>query len=356
MTELNFELSRNKKTTCLEAADDVVHHFHQFELFLAVSRLNCCCVVLLSMDTTGESFKRATSKAKFTLPDALIKTRGTPFCSEKHVVPNFDNLTWWLEAHPMASEYTRPTHLWMRIRTNCPVKARFKINFRKSMYFKVNKNDVTWAVPVPCAFFNDKHAVKKGRVKLTIRAHFKKPNKTLQWTSGPAFESLMTPNQPEVTLIGQDGEYKVSKHLLSCVSTVFATMFSNDTQENRTSAVKIPDITIKTITQVMNCVLGNLNHATTVMELISMMRFADRFHMDGLNNHLEHMLTECLNNDNLYEITEAAHFFSRHQLMQKCAEYFDVHHNELTETQRRAFANPLVEAALVQSALGWKWQ
>uniref|UniRef100_A0A7E4V529 BTB domain-containing protein n=1 Tax=Panagrellus redivivus TaxID=6233 RepID=A0A7E4V529_PANRE len=123
-----------------------------------------------------------------------------------------------------------------------------------------------------------------------------------------------------------DGD-KVPAHrgFLAMMSPVFQAMFTHDTKESQTGVIEITDFDLATVTNAMNLCYGNDTGPKSVLDAISISRFADKYDIQSAMKHCDEALATHLTKKNFAQIAKHAWEFNKDGLKQHCIAFFKKH-------------------------------
>uniref|UniRef100_A0A7E4VQ15 BTB domain-containing protein n=1 Tax=Panagrellus redivivus TaxID=6233 RepID=A0A7E4VQ15_PANRE len=143
-------------------------------------------------------------------------------------------------------------------------------------------------------------------------------------------------------------EIKVHRGFLSMISPVFTAMFKPETQESQTGVVNITDFSFSTVKNALEYCYGVDLNVGTVAEVVSMLRFYDKYDIQPAVVKLEAWLKANLTVKNFAPIAAYAWRHSRESLQADCGRMF-YEKADIVKQLEFAALDPTVIAGVVKA-------
>uniref|UniRef100_A0A7E4ZXJ9 BTB domain-containing protein n=1 Tax=Panagrellus redivivus TaxID=6233 RepID=A0A7E4ZXJ9_PANRE len=303
--------------------------------------------------------KLVTDSYSFEIPEtALSMDNGVELATEMRPITQIEGLQWCIEYSPAGYDKEDAGFISVFLNVTKAVGIRYVFAVKNTA---VQLHEQFFA-DEPMSFgahhlishdnLRKSGAMQNGKFVITCNAEFEVP---LAKVEDPLpIQDLLLESCPQVTFVVGNDTVKMNKAILTNISPVFNAMFNHDTKEAKTGTVQIEDFNLKTIQKVKNFCLGSELDNFTFQEGIEVLKFADKYDIQGLQEYLEIFLSINITVDNFCDLVSYAWAYSRDGLKEKCAHYFSEHGDGVYLTAAFVELEPTVMASLVKAAFAYK--
>uniref|UniRef100_A0A7E4ZXS9 BTB domain-containing protein n=1 Tax=Panagrellus redivivus TaxID=6233 RepID=A0A7E4ZXS9_PANRE len=276
------------------------------------------------------------------------------------VVCELGEIEWYVEYYPAGfnSSFGRDVSLFVRIEKNVDVRRIVSI---QNTYIQKRDSDFHTFSSVSCLFRLASHeelresaAIQDGKFVVTCELQFEVPIAVV--APVPPIRDLLLDTCPQVTFDVDDETFTVNKAILCGMSSVFEAMFHHDTLEAVTGHVKIEDFDAKTVQNATLFINGIKPSKFTLNECFDMLKFADKYEINGFTNYLEWFLIDNINPENICDMINYAWTFSCKRLKFNLAKYISEHCTEAIMTAAFADLEPTIMAEVIRAAVNTRLQ
>uniref|UniRef100_A0A7E4VIF9 BTB domain-containing protein n=1 Tax=Panagrellus redivivus TaxID=6233 RepID=A0A7E4VIF9_PANRE len=155
----------------------------------------------------------------------------------------------------------------------------------------------------------------------------------------------------DVTILIGDKSLEVHRYMLFMISPVFQAEFEHDTEEAKTGKIKITDFEFATVKNVVDYCYGRECEAKTTLDLVNMLRFADKYDIRTIIKSIEPLLSRNLSIDSFCPIAQYAWDCERKDLQSKCALCYKENIASIGLSQSFINMNPSTQVGIIH-ALG----
>ena len=136
----------------------------------------------------------------------------------------------------------------------------------------------------------------------------------------------------DVTIFVQESQFQSHKVILSARSPVFAAMFQNETKENQTNAVDIPDVDRETFGALLRFIdTGHVDNLEEVAEELFVA--ADKYQFAQLKMMCEEQMYRKLSTENAPKFLVLADLHTAHHLKDQCIEFINRNSSDVVKTE-----------------------
>uniref|UniRef100_A0A7E4V3M8 BTB domain-containing protein n=1 Tax=Panagrellus redivivus TaxID=6233 RepID=A0A7E4V3M8_PANRE len=168
------------------------------------------------------------------------------------------------------------------------------------------------------------------------------------------FELATDSNQPpifDVAFIVGGNKLPANRGFLSMMSPVFRAMFAHNTQDDEKGTIEITDFDFYTVSNVMNFCYGMDTGARSVVEVIQMLLFADKYDIQTVIKRCDEALCTHITSENFCHIADYVWTMNRSELKPVCVEFFRQNHPKITLTPSFAGLPFFVREGIIQEAV-----
>uniref|UniRef100_A0A7E4VKE9 BTB domain-containing protein n=1 Tax=Panagrellus redivivus TaxID=6233 RepID=A0A7E4VKE9_PANRE len=245
-------------------------------------------------------------------------------------IKEISGLKWHVDIYPAGDDWeyqqinTGQVDVYLVVSKPVNAFVTFQIkgtNTTHSEYVTFGSNDRELVRAVPGFVLHEdlrnSGAIKKG--KFVIRCEVKFDIPIAEFPAPPPIYKLLKEDCNTVNLVTENLEIEANKSILTEISPIFSAMFTHNMVESRTGEVHIVDLDSDTVRNVIDYCLGKNLNTITLDGVLNMLKFADKYNINGLTEHLETFLIDILNYENAATIYKHADLHSRENLKNACA-------------------------------------
>uniref|UniRef100_A0A7E4V3P1 BTB domain-containing protein n=1 Tax=Panagrellus redivivus TaxID=6233 RepID=A0A7E4V3P1_PANRE len=171
---------------------------------------------------------------------------------------------------------------------------------------------------------------------------------------GPTAAELLadsTEDTTDVTIVVGNDRLKVHRGYLSMISPVFCAMFAHDCAEAKSGVVNITDFDFETVKNALEYCYGKNTGVKSTLEVVGMLRFADKYNIQTVIKRFEKALASKINNKNFCDVVHYAWELGRKKLISKCIDFFRQEHFNITLTPAFVRLPVAVREGIIQGAV-----
>uniref|UniRef100_A0A7E4VPS8 BTB domain-containing protein n=1 Tax=Panagrellus redivivus TaxID=6233 RepID=A0A7E4VPS8_PANRE len=303
--------------------------------------------------------KLVTDSDSIEIPETALSLKiGEKVTTVARPIAQIEGLKWWLEVCPAGFAKSNAVFISVFVKVTKHVDIRTVFTL-KNTTFEIQDS---WIADDNLRFgydnlfshdyFLNNGAIHNGKFVITCKVEFEVP--IIDLKPLPNIHALLLKTCPQIAFKVGDESVLMNKAILTSISPVFHAMFDHDTKEAKINVVEIKDFDIDTVYKVMYFCLGiELNNLTT-KESIEMLKFADKYDIQGLQKYFEAVLIASITADNICDIVNYAWTYSRDTVNTKCACFFSKSSESVVLTSAFADLEPTVMSSLVKAAVEFK--